>query len=246
MRTPLALVAAGLALTAGTAHADLLPDNHKGLTLSIQVDAELPAKKRLVLANTFRGAMVIEAGEVQKVDWHPSGGEMELVLVDAGQAAKIAALRDGDGFDREGIAAIVAKGTSCGESFRGVRTIPDSSPAEELRWVYRVSVSGDGCEATQERQVYLDGDGGEVEDSVAAPRVRRDGALADPPDPKPEPASAAEPAAEEAVAKAGMATPSPAAKGGCGCVSDPAGSGGAGGLALAALVLGVGRRRRGA
>ena len=244
MRTSLTLVALGLALTATAAHADMLPDNHKGLRLSIQVDAELPAGKTIVLANTFRGAHVLEPGEVQAIDWHPSGGEMQLVLVDADEAAKIEPLRGGavpGRFDRDGIAEIVAKGTPCGEGFRGERTILDTSPAEELRWIYRVTVSGDSCEATQERRVYLDASGGEVDGDAAVPKIHRDAALADPPAPDAAPAEAESPA-EEAVAKAGMATP--AAKAGCGCVSDPAGAGGGGGSALAAFVLVAGRRRR--
>ncbi|MCB9705246.1 MAG: hypothetical protein H6711_25450 [Myxococcales bacterium] len=166
----LSLVAGlGLALVAIEARADLLPEGYKGVKLSIKVDAEVPTGKSLVLANTFRGADLLEAGKVSEVEWHPLGGDMRLYLLAADAAAKIGPLREG--LERDPIKAIVAAGIGCGDAFPGVRVIPESSPAVEVRWTYRVSVDGDACKAEQVSMAYLDAGGASVVGPNGEPAV---------------------------------------------------------------------------
>src|SRR5690606_9454463 len=103
-------------------------------------DAEVPAGKALILANTFRGADVITPGEVQKVEWHPLGGQMQLRLVDAADTATLLAARED--LDRDTIRPIADKAAKCGDEIEGVRTVPEDEPYDEVRWSYRVTFDG--------------------------------------------------------------------------------------------------------
>ncbi|MBZ5710022.1 hypothetical protein [Nannocystis pusilla] len=221
------------------ARADLLPEGHKGVKLSLHVDAEVPAGKALVLANTFEGGTLIVPGTDQPISWHPLGGEMQLRLVAAadGEAIKAA----GANLDRDKSKPLVAAGVVCAPPFAGVRTIVDTSPAVEVRWTYRASVNDSKCSAELVKQEYLDAAG----KAVPAPPPLGEPAptnapLADPP--RTAPPSPAPAPAEPAPVKAAEAPPTKAAApesaGGC----DLGGSA-AGGLAGLAL-LGLRRRRR--
>jgi len=137
-----------------TARADLLGPGEKGVKLSIQVDATVPAGKTLILANTFRGADLIKPGTVTPVEWHPMGGDLQIKLLATAEADKIPPLREK--LEREGVKPIADKATACGAAFPGVRTISDTSPASEVRWTFRATVNGDACTAELVRMDYLD------------------------------------------------------------------------------------------
>jgi len=214
-------------LWATTASADLLGPGEKGVKLSIQVDGTVPAGKTLILANTFRGADLITPNTVSKVEWHPMGGEMQLRLLASAEADKIPALREK--LDRDGIKPISDKGKACGAAFRGVRTISDTNPAEEVRWTFTATITGDDCKAELVRTDYLDGAG----KPVAAP-----GNTDIPPPSPPAPAPAkAEPAKVETPAATPAKTDAPKTESGCNIAAPaPAGL-----VVLFALLL---RRRR--
>jgi len=144
-------------LWATTASADMLGPGEKGVKLSIQVDGAVPAGKTLILVNTFRGADLITPNTVSKVEWHPMGGEMQLRLLASAEADKITPLRDN--LDRDGVKPIADKGKACGAAFPGVRTISDENPAEEVRWTFTATITGDDCKAELVRTEYLDGAG---------------------------------------------------------------------------------------
>ncbi len=234
MRTLAPLLA--LWLLPAAARADMLPPGEKAIKLAIHVDAELPAGKVLVLANTFRGADVIKPGEDQAVEWHPMGGAMELRLVAADKVAAIEAAREK--LDRDAIKPIVGAGVKCSDEIRGVRTIPDSSPAASLRWTLRAAITADACSSTLVKTEYLSSTG----EVVAAPG---DPSAIPPPTPptqepaKDLPAKAPEPAPAKAAEPAKPAKPAPAQ--GCGGCDL---GGAAGGAPLALLGLLALRRRR--
>src|SRR5690606_3436391 len=149
----LAVVLAAM-LTPTASRADILPDGHKGLELSLHVDAEVPAGKALVLANTFEGGVVVAPGSDQSISWHPMGGPMQLRLIDAAQADAItAAAAD---LDRDRSRPILDAAAVCHPPFPGVRTIVDSSPAVQLRWTFRAAITGDTCSAELVKEEYLD------------------------------------------------------------------------------------------
>ncbi|MFY0540576.1 hypothetical protein [Nannocystis pusilla] len=154
-----ALLAAALAvlLLPLAARADLLPDGHKGVELSIRVDAQVPSGKVLVLANTFEGGTLIVPGTDQKISWHPLGGEMQLRLVAAGEGDKIKTA--GADLDRDKIKPLLAAAAVCAPPFAGVRTIVDTSPATEVRWTWRATIDGNKCSAELVKQEYLDATG---------------------------------------------------------------------------------------
>lgn len=216
-------------LWATTASADLLGPGEKGVKLSIQVDGTVPAGKALILVNTFRGADLITPNTVSKVEWHPMGGEMQLRLLASAEADKIPALREK--LDRDGIKPISDKGKACGAAFRGVRTISDTNPAEEVRWTFTATITGDDCKAELVRTDYLDGAG----KPVAAPG-NTDIPPPSPPGIQPAPAKA-EPAKVETPAATPAKTDTPRTESGC-SIAAPAP---AGLVVLFALLL---RRRR--
>lgn len=144
-----------------TASADMLGPGEKGVKLSIQVDATVPAGKTLILANTFRGADIITPGAVTPVEWHPLGGDLQIKLLATAEADKLPPLRE----RRDDVKPITDKATACGAAFPGVRTISDTSPASEVRWTFRATVNGDACTAELVRMDYLDPAG----TAVAAP-----------------------------------------------------------------------------
>jgi hypothetical protein len=145
-----------------TASADALGPGEKGVKLSIQVDATVPAGKTLILANTFRGADLITPGGVTPVEWHPMGGDLQIKILAAAEADKIRPLREK--LDRDGVKPIADKATACGAAFPGVRTLVNSS-ASEVRLTLRATVTGDACTAELVRTEYLDPAG----EPVAAP-----------------------------------------------------------------------------
>lgn len=214
------------------ARADVIPDGYKSVKLAIHVDAEVPAGKVLVLANTFRGADVITPGQDQPIEWHPLGGDMELRLVPADKVPAITAARDT--LDRDAIKPIVAAGVKCSDPIAGVRTIADTSNAETVRWTLRAAITGDTCSSTLVRQEYLSA-AGEV---VPAPT---DPSAIPPPTP-PAPTKAADPAPTKAAAPAPAIPPAapPAATGCGGCDLGDTGGPSLALLGLAALL----RRRR--
>lgn len=234
-RTPLVLAAL---LIGTTARADMLPDGYKGVKLSIEVEATVPAGKRLVLANTFEGADVLTPGAPAQVGWHPLGGAMQLELVDASKLTKLEEAREN--LDREAIKPMLAGAVKCGEPFQGVRTIPESSPASEVRWRYKVEVDGARCDATLVRTEYLDEAGKVVDPDFEAqplPRPPTSAPLADPPDAADDDAKAPDEPAEGPKPP----TPGPAPKGKDGC---RIGDADASGAALVLVALAALRRRR--
>ncbi|MCA9716353.1 MAG: hypothetical protein KC468_16900 [Myxococcales bacterium] len=217
-------------LIATPARPDVLPPGEKGVGLSISVKAEVPEGKALVLARTFRGAMVITPGTPQEVEWHPLGGALQLRLVEQASVAKIDALRED--MKRDEINALVEQGAACHEPFPGVRTVPESNPESGLRWVYAVEFAGDACTATLERTEKLDAAGVVL---PAAPEEPPGPAKAEagPPETKADEPKTGEPKADETKSGAGM----------CSVARRPEGSG-ALLVLVSALALGVGRRRR--
>jgi hypothetical protein len=226
-----------LVLWATAVHADIVPRGYQSVRSSIRVEAEVPAGKALVLANTFRGADVLQPGATAPVAWHPLHGPMRLVLVDAKDVPALAAARTPQ--SREQATKITDRGISCGEPFQGVRTVPATSPVREIRWIYRVAAAGGTCQATLLLTEELDDAGRPVSGADAA--APADGAAsADSPASTGQPASTAPP---------GSASPSPAAapppKSGCGActVGRDGDRGGAWGWIVGAAALGVARRR---
>lgn len=218
-------------LWATTASADMLGPGQKGVKLSIQVDATVPAGKTLILVNTFRGADLVAPNAVNKVEWHPMGGDMQLRLLASAEADKIPPLREK--LDRDGVKPIADKGKACGAAFPGVRTISDTSPAEEVRWTFRASITGDDCKAELVRTDYLDGAG----KPVAAPG-NTDIPPPSPPDVTPAPSKEA-PAKVEAPAKTEAKADAPKTEASGCSVAAPAPAG----LVLLGL-LALRRRRR--
>ncbi|MCK6587108.1 MAG: hypothetical protein L6Q76_05935 [Polyangiaceae bacterium] len=153
-------------LTSAGARADILPPGEKGVKLSIRVDGAIAAGKALVLDRTFRGADVIPAGQVVPVEWHPMGGPMRLVLVDADAAAKVEKLREN--MERDAIKSLTSAGTPCSDPFDGVRTVPTESPAAEVRWTFSVKVEGTSCTGTLVRTEQLAKDGSVVSATPAS------------------------------------------------------------------------------
>ncbi|PCC73618.1 hypothetical protein [Nannocystis exedens] len=174
------------------ARADMLPDGHKGVELSVRVEAQVPSGKALVLANTFEGGTLIVPGTDQKISWHPLGGEMQLRLVGAGEGDAIKAA--GADLDRDKIKKLLAAGVECAPPFAGVRTIVDTSPAEQVRWTYRATIDGNKCSAELVKQEYLDATGKAVPaPSPSGPPKPIGAPLADPPKPADAPAPAPTP-----------------------------------------------------
>ncbi|SFF17941.1 Myxococcales GC_trans_RRR domain-containing protein [Nannocystis exedens] len=224
------------------ARADMLPDGHKGVELSVRVEAQVPSGKALVLANTFEGGTLIVPGTDQKISWHPLGGEMQLRLVGAGEGDAIKAA--GADLDRDKIKKLLAAGVECAPPFAGVRTIVDTSPAEQVRWTYRATIDGNKCSAELVKQEYLDATGKAVPaPSPSGPPKPIGAPLADPPKPADAPAPAPTPPPAPAPAPVKAADP-PAAKAEESATGCDAGGAAPGGLAGLALVWLLRRRRR--
>lgn len=236
MRFRAASVVLCMFLVPGAAAADMLGEGEKGVALSIHVDATVPAGKLLVLANTFRGADIIKPGEDQQIEWHPLRGALQLKLIAADKAGKLATYREA--LDNEKALELVASGVVCGPPFDGVRTISDTLIATEIRWTYDVAFAGAGCKAKLVRTEYLDA-GRKVVDPQATQPTAAD--MAAPPTP-PEPAPVPAPAPVASTPASAPATPAspPAPSGACNV-----GAGEPGALLLAwLLVAGLLRRRR--
>jgi hypothetical protein len=221
-RVSVACVAA-LVLGASAAHADVLPPGVKGVRLSIHVDAEIPRDRALVLANTFRGADVLEPGSTAPVEWHPLGGAMQLMVIDARDVPKLTTARAA--LDRAPIKSITARGVACGAPFEGVRTVPETSPTSEIRWIYRVGLAGATCTAELLRTEEI-AKADEQADAASATRA-------------PPVSSAARVDEDADAASVTILPPSRATppKGGCGACAT--GSGGDRGAAWAWLLGGV-------
>ncbi len=220
-----------LVLGASAARADVMAPGWKGVRLSIHVDAEIPKGKTLLLANTFRGADILEPGSTVPVEWHPLGGPMQFMVIDAKDAPKIEVARAA--LDRDPIKKVVAQGIVCGAPFQGVRTVPETSPTNEIRWTYRVTLADATCTATLLRTEQLDKGGRSVDDPADAA-----------------PAASVEPTAQIASAAPGPA-PSPSSvphqpKVGCGaCTTGRAPDrGSAWAWVLGVMALGRTARRR--
>jgi len=237
----LALTAPSLLLSAPSS-ADLLAPGFKSVRTSIRVEGSLPEGKSLVLNRTFKGADEVLANQVVPVEWHPANGPMQLVLIDASAVTNIkkavAVRAEAKVFDE-----IVQKGTKCGSEIMGVRTLPDTSPASEVRWVYSIHVEGALCNATLLRTEYLT-KAGEVVQSDTGSGSGSGGA---PPVPATAPNAAASTNAPAPAASSAAPAPAPGAvPGGCGAcgIGEGAPDPTAGWPLLAALGLLFARRRK--
>lgn len=148
-----AAIAAATLLTASSAHADLLAPGHKSVASSIRVSAEPPADRVLILANTFEGLTVLEPDQVTKVSWHPLSGNMQLVLAKRSDLKTLQEIKPGP----ERLEKIRQLTVDCSKPFKGVRTIREQEPYDEVRWHYQVSIESDGkaCTAKLTRTVQL-------------------------------------------------------------------------------------------
>lgn len=227
-----------LGLLAGSARADILPDGHKSVKLSIRVDAEVPAGKALILGHTFRVIDVVKPGAVAAVEWHPLAGQMVLMTVPAASITdKVEEHRKNQ--VSEPLKEIEKAGTPCHKGFDGVRTVPVDSPADEVRWNFKVTFAGDTCTATLTGMEFFDSSGKPVEGKGV---------------PVPPGVSTAASAASAAPSSSGSAPAAPgAAQGGCGCEigagapldrTGALGGGAAGAGLLSALGLFLSTRRR--
>lgn len=201
-------------LLADSARADMLGPGEKGVALSIRVDAALPAGKTLVLTGTSSAVDILRTGEVQKIEWHPLGGALQLRLIDTRVVARLAEARAN--IERDRALPTVPDGPACGEAFSGVRTLPESSPADEVRWNFRVTLAGKRCDATLVSTEYFAGDGKPVDPAATAPTAAD---LREPiPPPRPPDAPPEAPPALASPQVVAPATPPPApapASGGC-------------------------------
>jgi hypothetical protein len=228
-----AVVALVVAASTTGARADIVPAGWKSVRLSLRVDAEVPAGQAIVLRNTMHGADVLTPGETSRVVWHPLQGPMQLMAIDARTADMVRPLADAGAQYREAVLKLTAGGRPCGAPFEGVRTVPAAAPEREIRWIYRVELSAEGCAATLVRTEKFGADGGLVSPDPEGPP---DAAAAAP---SAEPSSSPPPAAAD--------TRAPSAKRGCSCaVPGDAFAGGALTWLAAALAawMRVARRRR--
>jgi L-amino acid N-acyltransferase YncA len=224
-RALLAALLSVLLLGASDARADIVPAGRKSVRFSMQVDAQVPENKALVLLNTQHLAEVIAPGTMARIGWHPAAGPMQLATIDASAASKIPPLVDGGARDREAVRKATAHATPCGAPFEGVRTVPETSPAREIQQFYRVAFTGDGCTAELVRTRQLDASGHVLDEE---------------PDAAPAPSSSA--SATPAPPDAPEAPPA-RRSGSCACSFDEAARGSACCGAVAALAALALRRR---
>lgn len=258
MRRTSAFAFLTVALFAGAARGDLLPDGYRPVELSIHVEADVPAGQALILAHTFRAIDVIRPGAVARVEWHPSAGRMVLMSVPASSlTGKVEEQRQS--LDRKPLQEIEKSGKPCHAGFDGIRTVPVSAPAEEVRWNYKVTFTAEGCTATLTSMAFFDSSGKPVE-GTDVPNIPSGTPLAAPP-----PATAAAPGTGSpstsapgtgpvpsttgipVVPSSGAGSPPGAAVpgGACGCEIGPGvARGGAGTVLLGALGLLFAARRR--
>ncbi len=168
-----------VALFAGAARGDLLPDGYRPVKLSIHVEADVPAGQALILAHTFRAIDVIRPGAVAPVEWHPSGGRMVITSVPASSlTGKVEEQRQS--LDRKPLQEIEKSGKPCHAGFDGIRTVPVSAPAEEVRWNYKVTFTAEGCTATLTSMAFFDSSGKPV-DGTDVPNIPSGTPIAAPP-----------------------------------------------------------------
>lgn len=250
----------GALLISGVAHADIIADGYKPVKLTISVEAEVPAGQALILAHTFRGLDMVESRRVAEVEWHPMGGPMRLMALPVSAVnPKVEELRKDR--DSKALQPMIASAKPCHEPFEGVRVIPDKSPADEVRWHYKVTFSGESCTAVLTGMSFYNKKGDRV-DGTGVPGVPSNMVAATAPTGSPSPAASAAPSAapsalptSTAAATAaptsdpkGAVNPPPEVqKGACGCELGPGMSNGAlvGGLiALSGLTGLINRRRK--
>jgi MYXO-CTERM domain-containing protein len=229
------------ALLAAEARADLVPPGEKSVRLSILVEAQVPEGKALILAHTFRAIDVIKPGAAAPVEWHPLGGKMQILAVPAASLDDKVEQRRKD-LDRASLEKIAAAGKPCHEPFNGFRTVSSLAPADEIRWVYKVTFAGDACTAILTRMELYDRDG-----KPAPANGLRDlppvpvGTGAAPGTPPPGPSAAPTPPPGPSAVPA----PPPTQKGACGCEIGPGAAPPR--AALGAMAIGLlfwARRRR--
>jgi len=133
-----ALVVGVVMLVPDLARADIMPEGAKYLRMTALVEGKVPASKEIRIGNTWDGPMRVVPGKVTRpIEWHPLGGSLHLRMHDV----------DGGSW------------SGCSEPFDGVRAIPATSPADELRFVFKVKIKGDKCEGTLVRTEYLNSRG---------------------------------------------------------------------------------------
>lgn len=157
-------VALALLLASSGVSADMIGPGHKPAKGSIQVSANLPEDRAVLLGNTFEGATRITPGAPVQISWHPLHGKLELVLADTSQLEALKSLPSGEGR----LEKLHKLTTPCAEPFEGVRTVKISEPYDEVRWYYDVKLDGDKCTGTLTRTAYLS-DGKEISTDAAAP-----------------------------------------------------------------------------
>lgn len=214
-------------LASSAAHADLVPPGAKGVPNFIRVEGDVPAGKALVVGKTFRYALVLKPGVSTTLEWHPLSGKMQLQLVDAKDLPAIEAAVAKQ--DNKAVEKALATAVPCGEPFQGVRTVKDTNPEAGVRLVFKVSVTGATCAATQLPNELLDADG-HLLGAPAAPSASAP--------PAPPPASSA-----PAPAPSSAAPPPKSGCGACAVGGDSSGFGGLAALGLAAMAMGRRRRR---
>jgi hypothetical protein len=148
---------AALALHPLRALADLIPDGYDPVKLSLLVTGQIPPGTALLVANTMSGAEPLTLDTATRVRWHPLNGPLSIALIDATKLAAVKAAKSID--DRNSNLAVARSGVSCTTPFDGVRTLPSSSPAREVRFVFAVRASDGSCTATQTRVDHLASDG---------------------------------------------------------------------------------------
>src|SRR5262249_36243000 len=146
--------------------------------------------------------------------------------------------------ERAPLEKIVAAGKPCHEPFDGFRTVPITAPADEIRWVYQVSFSGDACTATLVRMELYDKDG------KPAPATGLHNLPAVPggwaaPAASGAPSAAPVGSGAPAAGSGAPAAAAPASKGACGCEVGPGAAAGGAGVGALAVLLGLALAARG-
>ncbi|MBK8252356.1 MAG: hypothetical protein IPK82_06770 [Polyangiaceae bacterium] len=256
MRPYLSFAFAGALLISGEAHADIIADGYKPVKLTISVEADVPAGQALILAHTFRGLDMVESRRVAEVEWHPMGGPMRIMALPTSAVnPKVEELRKDR--DSKALQPMIASAKPCHEPFDGIRVIPDKSAADEVRWHYKVTFSGENCTAVLTGMSFYNKKGDRV-DGTGVPGVPSNMVAATAPTGSPPPATTAAPsvlptstavatAASTADPKGSPNPPPEVQKGACGCELGAGMSNGAlaGGLiALAGLTGLVNLRRK--
>jgi hypothetical protein len=147
-----AFVGVAVVLLPAVARADIMPYGAKSLTMTAIFEGKVPRGKAVVVSNTWDGVTPLVPGVVSgRLAWHPFDGRMRLRLVDA-EEVREPTKRGGR----------KPRGVVCGEPFDGYRLAPETSPADEVRFVFKVVVKGEECEGTLVRTDFLDRKGERV------------------------------------------------------------------------------------